>query len=42
MHAEDTSRPVAPVIGGNDLDGNPLSIEDFKGTPVLVKVYAEH
>lgn len=39
---EDTSRPVAPVIAGTDLEGNPLSLEDFKGTPVVVKVYAEH
>ncbi|MGI9657691.1 MAG: TlpA family protein disulfide reductase [Gaiellaceae bacterium] len=39
---EDTSRPEAPVITGSDLDGNPLSIEDFKGTPVIVKVFAEH
>ncbi len=39
---EDTSRPLAPVITGTDLDGEPLSIEDFKGTPVVVKVYAEH
>ena len=39
---EDTSRPEAPIITGNDLDGNPLSIADFKGKPVVVKVFAEH
>ena len=39
---EDTGRPEAPVINGSDLDGNPLSIEDFKGKPVIVKVFAEH
>ncbi|MFQ5427204.1 MAG: hypothetical protein ACE5EV_08990 [Gaiellales bacterium] len=38
---EDTSRPEAPVIGGETLDGAPISLEDFKGTPVVVKVFAE-
>ena len=42
MREEDVRRPVAPIISGTDLDGNPLSLEDFKGTPVVVKVYAKH
>ena len=42
MREEDVRRPVAPIISGTDLDGNPLSLEDFKGTPVIVKVYAKH
>ena len=33
VREEDTSRPEAPVINGTDLDGNPLSIADFEGTP---------
>jgi hypothetical protein len=39
---EDTSRPVAPVLVGSTLDGEPLSLEDFKGRPIMVKVFAEH
>lgn len=42
MRGEDTSRPLAPVIAGTTLDGEPISIEDFKGRPVMVKVFAEH
>ncbi len=39
---EDTSRPVAPVLVGTTLDGEPLSLEDFKGRPIIVKVFADH
>lgn len=39
---EDTSRPKAPIISGQTLAGEAISIEDFLGTPVVVKVFAEH
>ena len=39
---EDTSRPKAPILSGQTLDGEPVSLEDFLGTPVVVKVFAEH
>jgi len=39
---EDMSRPLATVISGPTLDGGTISIEDFRGTPVVVKVFAEH
>jgi hypothetical protein len=39
---EDMSRPLATVISGPTLDGGTVSIEDFRGTPVVVKVFAEH
>ncbi|MCY4087842.1 MAG: hypothetical protein OXG37_13415 [Actinomycetia bacterium] len=39
---EDTSRPKAAILSGQTLDGEPISTADFLGTPIVVKVYAEH
>tara|TARA_B100000686_G_C16284741_1_gene710635 strand:+ start:175 stop:573 length:399 start_codon:yes stop_codon:yes gene_type:complete len=34
--------PQAATIAGADLDGNPLSLKDFAGKPLLVKVFSKH
>lgn len=39
---EDSGRPKAPILSGLTLDGEPISTEDFLGTPFVVKVFAEH
>ena len=39
---EDASRPEAAILSGLTLDGEPISTEDFLGTPFVVKVFAEH
>ena len=40
--SEDASRPEAAILSGLTLDGEPVSTEDFLGTPFVVKVFAEH
>ncbi len=36
----ESSRPPAPAIEGTTLDGERLSLADFRGRPVLVNVWA--
>jgi hypothetical protein len=36
----DTSRPAAPPIEGETLDGEALALADFRGQPVLVNVWS--
>jgi hypothetical protein len=36
----DASRPAAPPIEGETLDGELLSLADFRGRPVLVNVWS--
>jgi hypothetical protein len=38
--AGDPSRPKAPPVGGTTLDGEELSLADFRGRPVLVNVWS--
>jgi hypothetical protein len=37
---EDAGRQRAPAIMGISLDGEPISLEDFRGEPVLVNVWS--
>jgi hypothetical protein len=36
----DESRPPAPTIQGTTLDGETVSLADFRGRPVLVNVWS--
>ena len=36
----DPSRPKAPPVAGTTLDGDELSLADFRGRPVLVNVWS--
>lgn len=39
---EDTSRPLAEPIEGETLDGDLVSLADFRGRPVFIKFFAFH
>ena len=36
----DPSRPAAPAIAGTSLDGERISLADFRGKPVFVNVWS--
>jgi hypothetical protein len=38
--ASGDDRPVAPPIAGTSLEGEPVSLADFAGRPVLVNVWS--
>jgi cytochrome oxidase Cu insertion factor (SCO1/SenC/PrrC family) len=33
-------RPLAPKLTGTTLEGDPISLEDFRGRPVLINVWS--
>jgi cytochrome oxidase Cu insertion factor (SCO1/SenC/PrrC family) len=37
---ETSTRPAAPAIAGESLDGEPLALADYRGRPVLVNVWS--
>jgi cytochrome oxidase Cu insertion factor (SCO1/SenC/PrrC family) len=38
--AEAANRPPAPPVEGVSLDGDPISLADFRGKPVFVNVWS--
>jgi cytochrome oxidase Cu insertion factor (SCO1/SenC/PrrC family) len=38
--ADAASRPPAPPVEGTTLDGEPISLADFRGRPVFVNVWS--